>query len=77
MEQLQLNDFLQYRFLSQPQYAPGGKRAAFVVANCMEEENCYESRLWLYEAGALRQLTDLGQERSFLCLLYTSDAADD
>lgn len=66
MEQLQLNDFLQYRFLSQPKYAPGGKRAAFVVANCMEEENCYESRLWLYEAGVLRQLTDLGQERSFL-----------
>ena len=39
MEPLQLNDFLNYRFLSQPKFAPGGARAAFAVANCNEEEN--------------------------------------
>ena len=43
MEQLALNDFLQYRFLSQPKFSPDGKRAAFVVSCCNEEENCYES----------------------------------
>lgn len=64
MNPIELKDFLNYRFLSQPRYAPGGQRAAFVVANCSEEENSYESRLWLYD-GALRQLTDLGKEGRF------------
>lgn len=66
MEPLQLNDFLNYRFLSQPRFAPGGARAAFAVANCNKEENAYESRLWLWEGGALRQLTDLGKEAQYL-----------
>ena len=65
MEQLKLKDFLEYRFLSGVRYAPGGQRAAFVVANCNEEENCYESRLWMYD-GQLRQLTDLGKEGQFV-----------
>ena len=65
MEQLKLKDFLNYRFLSSVQYAPGGKRAAFVVAVCNEEENCYESRLWMYDGG-LRQLTDLGKEGQYV-----------
>lgn len=65
MEPIRLNDFLNYRFLSQIKYAPGGKTAAFVVSNCLEDENRYESRLWLYDGG-LRQLTDLGKESNFL-----------
>ena len=67
MEQLQLNDFLNYKFLSGVQYAPGGQKAAFVVSVCNEEENNYESRLYLYD-GEIRQLTDLGKERGFLWL---------
>jgi len=67
MEQLQLNDFLNYKFLSAVQYAPNGQKAAFVVANCNEEENNYESRLYLYD-GEIRQLTDLGKERGFIWL---------
>jgi len=66
MKQLQLKDFLNYRFLSAPEYAPGGKRAAFVVSAANEEENSYESRIWLYENGAVRPLTDIGKERSFI-----------
>ena len=54
-------------FLSNVKYAPGGQRAAFVVSNCNEEENNYESRLYLYD-GKVRQLTDLGRERSFVWL---------
>ena len=64
MGTLQLKDFLNYRFLSGLKYAPGGKRAAFAVSVCNEEDNGYESRLWLYD-GELRQMTDLGKERSF------------
>lgn len=66
MESIALKDFLQYTFLSQPRYAPGGAHAAFVAARANEEENNYESRLWLYDGGSLRQLTDLGKESRFL-----------
>lgn len=66
MKALRLDEFLEYRFLSDVQYAPGGERAAFVVSVCNEEENCYESRLWLYEGETLKQLTDLGKEGHFI-----------
>ena len=66
MQAIALNEFLNYRFLSNLKYAPGGKAAAFVVANCNEEENTYESRLWLYSNNTLKQLTDLGSESSFI-----------
>ena len=56
MEQLQLKDFLNYRFLSGVRYAPGGKRAAFVVANCNEEENCYELLVLRSEAASAREI---------------------
>ena len=77
MESLKLKDFLNYRFLSGVQYAPDGSKAAFVAANANEEENRYERRLWLWD-GQLRQLTDLGQEGSFLwedenTLLFLAD----
>ena len=68
MKPIELRDILSYRFLSKVRYAPGGKRAAFVVANANEEENSYEQRLWLYENGAVRQLTDLGKEGRFVWL---------
>ena len=64
MEPIGIRDFLDYKYLSNVKYAPDGKRAAFVVSNCNEEENCYESRLWLYD-GAFRQLTDLGREARY------------
>ena len=66
MEPIKQQDLLQYKFLSGVRFCPDGSRAAFVVANSNEEENCYERRLWLYEKGGLRQLTDLGKEGSFL-----------
>ena len=66
MEPITQKDLLDYKFLSGVRYAPGGERAAFVVASSNEEENCYENRLWLYENSGLRQLTDLGKEGGFL-----------
>ena len=44
MKPIELKDFLHYRFLSNVKYAPGGKKAAFVVSECCEEDNSYESR---------------------------------
>lgn len=68
MEPIRQKDLLSYQFLSAVRFSPKGSRAAFVVANSNEEENCYERRLWLYENEGLRQLTDLGKEGSFLWL---------
>ena len=68
MKPIELRDILNYRFLSELRYAPGGKRAAFVLAQANEEDNSYEQRLWLYENGAVRQLTDLGKEGRFVWL---------
>ena len=64
MKSVEIRDFLNYRYLSDVKYAPNGKRAAFVVSNCNEDENTYESRLWLYD-GTFRQLTDLGKESRY------------
>ena len=65
MESIQIKDFLQYKYLSNVKYAPDGKKAAFVVANCNEDENSYESRLWLYD-GAVKQLSDIGKEGGYI-----------
>ena len=65
MKSIEISDILSYRFLSSLRFAPGGKRAAFAVSEADEEENTYRSRLWLYENGAVRQLTALGEERGF------------
>ena len=68
MKAIQLEDILRYRFLSAVRWAPDGSKAAFVVSQADEENNAYESRLWLYEEGELRQLTDLGKENRFVWL---------
>ena len=68
MRPVEQKDLMNYRFLSNVRYAPGGARAAFVVANADEEDNSYERRLWLYENGTVRQLTDMGKEGGFVWL---------
>ena len=65
MKPIALSDILHYRFLSNLRFSPDGERAAFVVATADEENNSYEQRLWLYEQGRVRQLTDLGKEGRF------------
>ena len=42
MEPIKQTDLFQYKFLSGIRFSPDGTRAAFVVANSNEEENCYE-----------------------------------
>ena len=68
MRPIAQKDILSYRFLSALRFNPAKKRAAFVVSSANEEENGYESRLYLYENEQVRQLTDLGKESSFLWL---------
>ena len=68
MRPVEQKDILNYRFLSDLRFDPSGARAAFVVSAANEAENGYESRLWLYENGAVKQLTDLGKERGYVWL---------
>ena len=68
MRPVEQKDILSYRFLSEPRYNPAHTRAAFVVSTANETENNYESRLWLYENGATKQLTDLGKEGHYVWL---------
>ena len=65
MEAIQMKDLLDYKFLSDVQFSPDGKAAAFVVSYGEEEENCYKRNIWIYENGKTRQLTGLGKEGKY------------
>ncbi len=66
MKQLELRDFLEYKFLSEVKYSPSGERAAFVVSEADSDETGYESSIWLIEGDSVRRLTAGGSESSFI-----------
>ena len=70
MKALQLNDFLNYQYLSALDFAPNGKHAVFAVSKADLEENKYRSNLWLYkkDSGKLSKLTAMDQEKSAVWL---------
>ena len=66
-----MEDFGNIHCLSQLQYAPDGKAAAFVVTRADVKKNEYCSEIWLMEKQqdaftAPRKLTAGGKESSFL-----------
>ena len=54
MKALQLNDFLNYQYLSALEFAPKGQHAVFAVSKADLEENKYRSNLWLYKKKAAK-----------------------
>ena len=70
MQRIQLDDFLNYKFLSAVEYAPDGAHAAFVTSKADLDRNGYLSWLYLYDAGTqtVSQLTSFGEEKSFVWL---------
>ena len=70
MENLRLDDFTKYKFLSGIKHSPNGQYACFVVHEADLDENGYKSNLWVYDVqkGHSFQLTGLGKERSFTWL---------
>lgn len=68
MRPIEQKDLFTYRFLSNPRYNLAHTKAAFAVSAMDEAENSYESRLYLYAEGCVKQLTDLGKERNFVWL---------
>ena len=66
MEKLELEDFYQYQYLSDVQYAPDGKKAAFIVKNANLDDNGYDSSLWLWDDTGVRRLTSQGRVQQYL-----------
>ncbi|MBQ6425632.1 MAG: S9 family peptidase [Clostridia bacterium] len=66
MRQLQLDDFLKYRFLSELNFSPDGRLAATVVAECDAEKNEYKTAIWIRKDSAWTKLTGLGKERGYV-----------
>lgn len=70
MENLKLDDFTKYSFLSGLEFNPNGEYACFVVHKADLEENGYNSNLWLHDvkAGTSSQLTAFDKEKGFIWL---------
>lgn len=70
MENLKLDDFTRYSFLSNLEFSPDGKHACFVVHKADVDENGYSSNLWLYSSdqNSCRQLTAFDKEKGFIWL---------
>ena len=70
MENLRLDDFTKYKFLSGIEHNPSGTHACFITHEADMDENGYTSHLWIYDLqkGGSFQLTALGKERSFTWL---------
>ncbi|MCF6464005.1 S9 family peptidase [Clostridium sp. Cult1] len=68
MENLRLDDFTKYKFLSGIQYSPNGKNLAFLLHQMDVEKNKYLSNIYIYnmEKGQPFKLTAGNEENSFL-----------
>lgn len=68
MENLKLDDFTKYKFLSGIRFSPDGKKTGFVLHQMDVEENKYLSNIYVYneESNSCIKLTSLDEERSFI-----------
>lgn len=68
MENLKLDDFTKYKFLSGVKLSPNGKNTGFVLHQIDVEENKYLSNIYIYdeEKKSDIKLTSLDEERSFI-----------
>ena len=68
MENLRLDDFTKYKFLSGVRLSPTGKKTAFVLHQIDVDENKYLSNIYIYdeEKKSEYKLTSLDEERSFM-----------
>ncbi|MCQ1528925.1 alpha/beta hydrolase family protein [Lutispora saccharofermentans] len=68
MENIRIDDFKDYSFLSDIEHSPDGCHACFAVHKMDMDENKYLSNLWVYSSkdGRVFQLTSLDSERSFI-----------
>ena len=65
MKRVELEDFLQYRYLSGLTYAPDGQTAAWLVKEADFDKNGYQTSLWIDRNGKKTQLTAGDEENGF------------
>ena len=68
MKQIERNDLLTYKFLSNLNSSPTEGTLSFVVTNSNEEDNCYNSNIWTYQpkSNSYTKLTAQEKESSHL-----------
>ncbi len=80
MKKIDIESFLELKYLSNPSYSPDGKLIAFIVQEAEAEANKYLGNIWLMEAGTRhsRQLTTLGDAKKYFwtskgTLIFSAD----
>lgn len=70
MRNIQLDDFINYKFLASLEFSPKGDNIAFSVTSCNLEDNSYDSNLWIHKINHNKsfQLTAMNGERNFIWL---------
>lgn len=62
MEQIQLKDFLNYHFLNSLTASPDGSFCVFADTTCDEENNSYNTNLYVIQDGTVKALTTSGKD---------------
>lgn len=68
MKSIELKDFLHYKFLSNVQMSPERNACIFTVSTCNEEENTYDSNIYLFRDGKCYPLTQGKKDGSAIFL---------
>ncbi len=68
MKQIELKDFLEYKFLSNVKMSPDKKSCVFTVSTCDEENNSYNQNLYIWREGVCSQLTQSNKDSGALFL---------
>lgn len=67
MQRITIDDFINYKFLSDAKFSHDGMYACFIAHEMDKKENSYNSNLWLYDLKNDKhfKLTSFGKETSF------------
>jgi len=68
MKEIELKDFLKYKFLNGLRLSPDHSSAVFGVAMCDEENNAYKQYIYLWRDGSYMALTQSGKDSGAMYL---------
>lgn len=68
LKPVEINEFCNLKFLSNPTFSPDGSRAAFTVTSADEKKNRYNSNIYTFTDGKPRRLTNGNGEGRFIFL---------
>ncbi|MBQ4088287.1 MAG: S9 family peptidase [Clostridia bacterium] len=68
MKKIEINDFLDFKFVSNPGFSPDGKLAAYIVQNAVLEDNKYVGDIYILdvETKKSRRLTAAGDAKGYV-----------